>query len=97
MVCWRCKKNVSSVETFSRRSVCPHCNADLHVCKACAFYEVGAQYDCHETVDECVTDKERANFCDYFLAKTNVPADAQNGTQKKSRAAFDALFSSIVL
>jgi hypothetical protein len=55
------------------------------------FYDPGAHYDCHETVDEPVRDKERANFCGSFLYKQT---DGKTGPEPdgKSRAGFDALF-----
>ena len=66
MICWKCKKEIS-IEKPVRSDECPLCHADLHVCKACEFYESGAHNDCRESSADMVTDKERANFCDYFF------------------------------
>lgn len=95
MICWKCKKEFLRDEKIVRTSTCPYCSADLHVCKACAFYEVGAHYDCHETIDECVTDKVRGNFCEYFSPSKTLSAkeNDENEKQKSARVAFDALFS----
>ena len=68
--------------------------ADLHSCVNCKFYSPGSHYDCHETIDELVKDKERANFCDYFSV-AQIDAGAGNQGPSKSdqaRAAFAALF-----
>ena len=98
MICWKCKKDIS-IEKPVRSDECPLCHADLHVCKACEFYEGGAHNDCRESSADMVTDKERANFCDYFrpskaaLRQAQGPQGAQ-GDDKASAArnAFNALF-----
>jgi len=99
MICWKCKKEIS-IEKPVRGDECPLCHADLHVCRACDFYESGAHNDCRESSADMVTDKERANFCDYFRvalrepqgphAKTGGP-EALEGA-KAARDAFNALF-----
>ena len=101
MICWKCKKEIS-VETIGRSDCCPLCTADLHVCKACEFYESGAHNDCRESSAEFVNDKERSNFCDYFRIKNALrqaqgPQGAQgpqDGGDKAAAArnAFNALF-----
>lgn len=83
----------------SRTEVCGVCGADVRVCKNCVYYAPGAQYDCRETVDGLVADKERSNFCEAFSLnpsagiKTNAPGKSAFDKAKKARSAFDALFS----
>ena len=72
-MCWKCGKPIELSGTVSRSDVCPSCGADVRSCKNCRFYEPGAHYDCRETVDELVKDKERANFCGWFMI---APQDA---------------------
>ena len=100
MICWKCKKEIS-IEKPLRGDECPLCHADLHVCRACDFYESGAHNDCRESSADMVTDKERSNFCDYFscsaaLRQAQGPQGAQgsSGEDKASAArnAFNALF-----
>ena len=99
MICWKCKKEIS-IEKPVRGDECPLCHADLHVCRACDFYESGAHNDCRESSADMVTDKERANFCDYFrcskLGSLSQSKDQDNttGEDKASAArnAFNALF-----
>ena len=98
-MCWKCKEPILDGLEIFRSTTCSHCGTDLHSCMNCRFYEPGSHYDCHETIDELVSDKERSNFCDYFSAKTDF-APAQDGfghqsQQKKqaARTAFDNLFS----
>src|SRR5574344_2773601 len=90
-MCWKCGKPITEEEPISRSAECSFCHADLHCCKNCTFYAPGAQFDCHETVDEVIVDKERANFCDSFSVRRNFvqPSEDKAAAAKK---AFDSLF-----
>lgn len=86
-MCWKCGNNFEFTKVLSRTETCPKCGADVRSCKNCKFYSVGRHYDCAETVDELIVDKEKANFCDYFELSIN----SANKTQS-SKDAFNALF-----
>ena len=101
-MCKKCGKPIDkkSSEIF-RSSTCSFCGADLHSCVNCRFYSPGNHYDCRETVDELVTDKERANFCEYFSVAEITGSGSGNGADggfsaqdkaAKARDAFNALF-----
>ena len=92
MICWKCRKE-TNIEKPVRGDECPLCHADLHVCKACEFYESGAHNDCRESSAEFVNDKERGNFCDYCRASKKIAAGS-GGIDKAAAAkdAFNALF-----
>lgn len=94
-MCWKCKEPIEAGLEIFRSSTCFRCGADLHSCRNCRFYEPGSHYDCHETIDEAVSDKERANFCDYFSVRTEFSASNSQGQEKQqaARSAFDSLFS----
>lgn len=93
MICYKCKKELKDISIY-RTTECPFCGADLHVCKACKFYSPGSHYDCKETVEDIVTDKERANFCDFFKAdENNSSNNADSSASAKANIdAFNALF-----
>ena len=93
MICWKCKKEIN-VESVQRSTECPLCHADLHSCKGCKFYAPGNHYDCKENVDSPISDKERANFCDFFMKKTDIFGSGSSGEDKAAAAknAFNALF-----
>lgn len=75
------------------RDACPNCGHDIHICKNCRFYKPGAYRDCAETVPEEVTDKEKMNFCEYFVPVTDAGnAGDAHGNQKSARDAFSDLF-----
>ena len=92
-MCWKCGKNIEE-EIISRSSECPVCSADLHSCRNCSFYDEQSHYECRETVEELVKDKERANFCSYFKVRRAWGASFGTQTNKavQARKAFDALF-----
>ena len=92
MICWKCRKE-TNIEKPVRGDECPSCHADLHVCKACDFYESGAHNDCRESSAEFVNDKERGNFCDYFRPSTKGKAgDSGKSKADAAKDAFNALF-----
>jgi hypothetical protein len=66
--CYKCGKELSEAYKvmLSRSDHCPNCMADLRCCRMCQFYDVKAYNECRESMADRVTDKEKANFCDYF-------------------------------
>ncbi len=95
-MCMKCGKPITQ-ETVTRSSTCDYCGSDLHSCVNCTFYAPGSHYDCHESVDELVRDKDKANFCGFFAVKrapgsSGGSAGVQNEKAAKARDAFAALF-----
>ena len=70
---------------------CEGCGTDLHVCRNCAHHDPSAYNECRESSAEWVSDRERANRCDYF-----TPGGQEGGgiTEQRgqSRSQLDALF-----
>jgi hypothetical protein len=77
--------------------VCENCGKDLHACVNCRFFKKGARWDCVETIDEPVIDKDNGNFCDFYetdsalYVETKGREDARSAA-KKARGDFDRLF-----
>ncbi|MBO5137472.1 MAG: hypothetical protein J6B81_03125 [Spirochaetaceae bacterium] len=92
-MCWKCLKPIENTLEIYRTSVCPECGTDLHCCRNCKFYSPNSHYDCHESIDELVVDKERANFCDWFSVAKEFTGGSNGLAQKNARTAFDNLFS----
>lgn len=90
-VCYRCQKNIPVIGQFriTRTEDCPFCAAPLHCCRMCKFYDPRVYNECHETNAERLLDKEKSNFCDYF-----VLTDGSGTGNKKDDLlnAADALF-----
>ena len=91
MVCHSCAKEVKLEATVSRTEECPHCGADVHCCLNCVNYDTSAHNRCREPQAEWVSDREKANFCDFFmpnkLASKGKPSEATD-----ARNTFDSLF-----
>ncbi|MDR1785090.1 MAG: hypothetical protein LBR23_01305 [Spirochaetaceae bacterium] len=96
-MCWKCGTAGDFPPPVSRSEVCPRCGADIRSCRNCTFFLPGAHYDCKETVDEPVADKERANFCGFFsydpLAGKGAAQAGLLGKAEKAASDFNALFS----
>jgi len=91
-MCWKCKKSIDAAIPVYRSSVCS-CGTDLHSCLNCLHYSPGSHYDCHETVDELVKDKERANFCGWFSVKADFNGEKSGGDKPNdAKKAFNSLF-----
>lgn len=94
-MCWKCGKTTIITHLVSRADECDSCGADIRCCKNCTYYEPGSHYDCHETIDELVKDKESANFCGFFKLAPTISKDSFSKKPKPSRDAknaFNSLF-----
>ena len=58
----------------------------------CEFYATSVAKSCREPVAEEVTDKQRANFCDYFRGRPGVHAAGGVGEAATARAQLEAMF-----
>jgi hypothetical protein len=58
----------------------------------CEFYDTSVAKSCREPVAEEVTDKERANFCDYFRGRSGVQATGGVSEADAARAKLEAMF-----
>ncbi len=87
--CHCCAGEVSS-SRIGVRDFCDRCQAYLHCCRNCEFYEPGAHNDCRESSAEPVADKEQGNFCDYFRFAALNPKLTTSSAQ--ARAKLDQLF-----
>lgn len=94
--CWKCGEaiQVPAGDKVGNRDACPKCDADLHACRNCRFYDPGKNNQCAEPQAEWTRKKEAANYCDYFqpnptlLVRNNRPASRADDAKKK----FDSLF-----
>ncbi len=49
-----------------RSECCAHCQAYLHACRQCRFYDPSCRNECREPRAEYVVDKTAGNFCTEF-------------------------------
>ena len=90
MNCGFCGKKISVEDKVSRNDACPHCGMDLRCCKQCKFYDPHAYNECQEVSAERILDKERANFCEYFVLRGSSQGKADR--VQDARKALEALF-----
>ena len=80
-------------QSITRRDTCASCDGDLHCCRNCRFFDPGKHNQCAETQAEWVSEKDRANFCDYFEPRTSVDlVNRSSGQGQDVRGQFDSLF-----
>lgn len=65
------------------------------MCRNCAYFAPGSHNDCREPAAERVVDKERANFCEYFMLDTARAATGRGERSADPRAALEALFRKV--
>ena len=93
-VCWKCGGALSDLLLpLPRHEECPHCRAQLHVCRMCIFFDTASAQQCREPVADLVSDKQRANFCGYFQINPHAFTASTDQAVASSRE-LDALFGS---
>ena len=89
LTCWNCGKRVDDLPlSLPRESMCPSCNADLHVCRQCRFFDKSKASSCAEPVADHVNDKTRSNFCGYF----ELDPEPARSVSQDSNPELNALF-----
>lgn len=90
-ICYRCGAGIFPIEPVSRGEVCG-CGAYVRCCSNCEFFDEYAPRQCREPMSEPPSDKEMANFCDYFrLDKKRIKQDSASKTDDAKRR-FEELF-----
>ena len=93
LVCYRCGESLAALSLpFSRRDQCSSCSADLHVCKMCRFFDASVSRQCREDGADDVTEKERPNFCDWYVPTEKAFDPDRKSVTDNAREALDALF-----
>ena len=91
MFCFFCKKEDTISEKPGFRDVCDHCGRDAHICLNCGFYDRAAYNECREPQADRVVDKEKFNFCEYFVGAQQA-APLQQDPVSEARKKLEALF-----
>lgn len=94
MKCHFCGTRIEENTPIYRSSLCPTCGKELRICLNCRFYSPGSHWDCRETIQEPVFDKERANFCEYFKPSMGEKPSPEHhrGNESNGRDKFNSLF-----
>jgi len=88
--CHKCKNGFDIEVKMGRRDECPHCAADLHVCKNCKYWDPSSHNECKEHISEYIPDREKANFCGMFTYREGPYGNEPDLMSAKAK--LDALF-----
>jgi len=58
----------------------------------CSFHDEGHHNQCRESQSEYISDREGANFCDWFKLADSESKNSQTGSGDDVRKKFDELF-----
>ena len=93
LACYRCGASLDKLSLpIGRRDECPSCAAHLHVCRMCVHFDANVPAQCREDDAEEVFEKEKVNFCEWFVPNANAfdPERARQANSAKDELA--ALF-----
>ena len=94
--CFRCGASLARLSLpFTRRDLCPECSVELHVCKMCVHFDVNVPSQCREDDAEDVTEKELANFCEYYEPSGSAFDPKKKTEADQSLEALEAMFSGL--
>jgi hypothetical protein len=95
--CCQCGQLRHSLGDLTVDESCLKCNADLHTCGNCRFFDTTTLWECRENIPARVSGKHARNECTFFQPKIIKDLSADKGKQYQSpddaRKAFDALFN----
>jgi hypothetical protein len=78
--------------SISSDSTCIKCNADLHSCRQCIYFDPGARFECRKPITARIVSKQARNTCELFAARTVVERETSSGAPTDARQAFANLF-----
>ena len=90
LYCYKCGNATELVDKVKRADTCEHCGADMHSCKNCKFFDPMVHNQCRESITTWEPDKEKANFCTYFVPREGEAEEAEDRDQALSK--LEALF-----
>jgi len=73
-------------------SSCPNCNADLHTCRQCTYFDPSARFECRKSIAARIVNKQARNTCEQFAPRTVVERETSSGPPTDARQAFAKLF-----
>ncbi|MCH8267129.1 MAG: hypothetical protein IH846_06410 [Acidobacteria bacterium] len=93
--CFSCGRAIQVLvgQKVLKRDTCAGCDADLHCCKNCRFFDPSVHNECRETQAEWVRSKDKSNYCDYFEASTRMDLTRKpDVSSDEVRKKWDSLF-----
>jgi len=94
--CPNCGRNVIASGLVTAESLCPHCAAPLHACRACRHFDTSARWACRAQVPAPIAEKSKANDCALFEGRFVLDATGKRtsggGTASDPKSQFESLF-----
>jgi hypothetical protein len=90
IICMHCGAQELFSSTIPRSAACESCQRDLRSCVHCQYFDKRSSNECKESQAELVTDKEKSNFCGYFVPHGKRSEKAPKSSA--SRQGWDQLF-----
>jgi hypothetical protein len=90
--CYKCGNSFAEGYKPGRQDVCPNCNAAVHCCLNCRFYDETAHNKCSEPQSEWVSDKEKGNFCHFFQLREKALSKEYQKESEKARKKWESLW-----
>jgi hypothetical protein len=87
----------STFEVIALTSQCPQCQADLHSCRNCVFFNPTSRFECEQPIQEQVSPKDRRVNCEFFEIRSTVEkivTSSRPSSADDPRKAFEDLFKS---
>ncbi|MEE8149455.1 MAG: hypothetical protein V3T75_03275 [candidate division Zixibacteria bacterium] len=96
LLCWNCSKNTGLTGRISRADSCESCLADMRCCRGCRHFDPNRRFQCKESIETNIPNKEKSNFCDFFQVriafKRQGGVSYQDNTKDERKKNFDDLF-----
>jgi hypothetical protein len=94
--CNECSQLRHGFDDLATDETCTKCNADMHTCANCRFFDTTTLWECRENIPARVAGKRTRNECTFFAPKIVRDLAADKSKQPMvpddARKAFDALF-----
>ena len=84
----------ASSDDIELKSQCPKCEAYLHTCKHCAYFDPSRQFECTQSVSKRIERKDLPANCEFFDIRTTVEkiTSTSSNAPASARDAFENLF-----
>ena len=85
--CFNCSTQLPPDIEFTGN--CPKCNAELHCCKQCAFFDSATRFQCLKPIPVRIAVKDKANNCSLFSPRVTVARDGSASAQPGPRVPLE--------
>ena len=92
--CAECGERVMSPDDVVAGAHCKRCEAALHSCRNCTYFDTAADKECRQPIEVRIPKKRADNDCSFFKPQqaVDLTGPKPEGTTDSARKAFDDLF-----